>query len=92
MYTYVTHSYTQFKYIAPLSKSFKVPKSFHLKALFTFTNYMIFVKLTNDKEHSRSKQTDKINKINSLISENFTLEVVFESYAVMRMSRKWSKV
>ena len=50
--------------------------SFHLETLFAFTNQMlIFEKLTTNKEHSRSKQNAEID---SLISENFTLEVVFE--------------
>ena len=60
----------------------KVLTLFHLKALLTFTNYMrTFEKLTTNKEHSRSKQNAEIN---SLISENFTLEVVYERYVVTR--------
>ena len=53
-----------------------VPMSFHPKALLAINNSMlIFEKLTNYKEHSTNK---KMAEIDSWISENFTLEVVFE--------------
>ena len=60
----------------------KVPTSFHPKALFVLSNKVwIFDKLTTNKGQLRSKQNAENN---SLISDNCTLEVVFEGYVVMR--------
>ena len=46
-------------------------------------------KLTTNKERSKSKQNAKIN---SLISENFALKVIFERYVMMRRMIHYNSV